>query len=154
MDNTIEFTIEEISEMLISKLTEMAIKLWPDCNYEEEFDNCLQIMKSVNQKFFIAKSGDNYIGFVQLSIRMDYVEGTSSSPVAYIEGLYVEPNYRKQGIANRLVNKAEIWALEKNCTEIASDTELNNANSIEFHKAIGFKEVNRVVCFSKTLTLC
>lgn len=110
-------------------------------------------MKSSNQKIFIAKSGGNYVGFVQLSIRTDHVEGTSSSPVVYIEGLYVEPNYRKQGVAIRLVKKAEIWALEKNCTEIASDTELNNANSIEFHKSIGFKEVNRVVCFSKTLTL-
>lgn len=153
MNNTIDFTIEEISEKHISKLTEMVIKLWTDCNYKEEFDNCLKIMKSSNQKIFIAKSGGNYVGFVQLSIRTDYVEGTSSSPVVYIEGLYVEPNYRKQGVAIRLVKKAEIWALEKNCTEIASDTELNNANSIEFHKSIGFKEVNRVVCFSKTLTL-
>jgi aminoglycoside 6'-N-acetyltransferase I len=153
MNNTIDFTIEEISENHISKLTEMTVKLWPDCNYEEESDNCLKIMKSSNQKIFIAKSDDNYVGFVQLSIRTDYVEGTSSSPVVYIEGLYVEPNYRKQGVAIRLVKKAEIWGLEKNCTEIASDTELNNANSIEFHKSIGFKEVNRVVCFSKTIFL-
>jgi len=151
MKNTIDFTIEEISEKHISMLTKMVIKLWPNCNYEEEFDNCVKITKSINQNIFIVKADDEYIGFIQLSLRTDYVEGTTSTPVVYVEGLYVEPLYRKQGVANRLVKKAEGWGLERNCAEIASDAELNNTNSIGFHKLIGFKKVNRVVCFSKTI---
>ena len=131
----------------------MVIKLWPDCTYEEEFANCLEIMNSISQNIFIAKANDDYIGFIQLSLRTDYVEGTTTSPVVYIEGLYIEPLYRNQGMANRLVRKSEDWGLEQNCTEIASDAELNNTDSIEFHKSIGFKEVNRVVCFSKTISL-
>lgn len=151
MNNKISLTIEEISEIHISKLAEMVIKLWPDCNYEEEFHNCLKITKAVDQNIFIAKAGDDYIGFIQLSLRTDYVEGTTSTPVVYIEGLYIDPLHRMEGIAHQLVKKAEAWGFEKNCTEIASDTGLTNTNSIEFHKSIGFKEVNRVVCFSKTI---
>lgn len=151
MHSNIDLIIENISETNLSKLTEMVIKLWSYCNYEEEFENCLKIIKSSNQNIFIAKTDGNYVGFIQLSIRADYVEGATSSPIVYIEGLYVEPDYKKQGVANRLVKKAENWALKKNCMEIASDAELNNRNSIEFHKSIGFKEVNRVVCFTKAI---
>lgn len=121
MHSNINLIIENISETNLSKLTEMVIKLWTDCNYEEEFENCLKIIKSANQNIFIAKANDEYIGFIQLSLRADYVEGTTSSPVVY--------------------------------TEIASDAELNNTNSIEFHKSIGFKEVNSVVCFTKTINV-
>jgi aminoglycoside 6'-N-acetyltransferase I len=151
MNNKVNLTIDEVSEEDISRLTEMVIKLWPDCNYEEEFVNCLKIKESINQTIFIAKEEDAYAGFIQLAIRTEYVEGTITSPIVYIEGLYVEPNYRKQGIANRLVKKAEVWGLAKSCSEIASDAELNNIDSIEFHKSIGFKEINRLVCFSKTI---
>jgi len=151
MNKKIDFTVEEISKNHLSKLMEMVIKLWPDCNYEEEFENCLKIKKSNNQKIFVAKSDANYVAFIQLSLRTDHVEGTTSSPVVYIEGLYVEPHYRNQGIAKHLVKKAEEWGHVKGCKEIASDTELNNTNGIEFHKSIGFKEVNRLVCFSKTI---
>lgn len=85
--SNIDMIIENISETNLSKLTEMVIKLWTDCNYEEEFENCLKIIKSANQHIFIAKFDGNYLGFIQLSIRTDYVEGATSSPVVYIEGL-------------------------------------------------------------------
>jgi aminoglycoside 6'-N-acetyltransferase I len=147
----IDLRIEEISERHIPKVTEMVIKLWPHCTYEEEFANCVEIINSTSQTIFVAEANDDYVGFIQLSLRTDYVEGTSTSPVLYVEGLYIEPNYRNQGIANSLVEKSEDWGIEQNCTEIASDAELNNTDSIKFHESIGFTEVNRVVCFSKTI---
>ncbi|WP_445383012.1 aminoglycoside 6'-N-acetyltransferase [Robiginitalea sp. IMCC43444] len=144
-------TIEEISENHIPKITDLAIKLWPGCSYEEEFANCWEILNTDRQNIFVAKAGDDIIGFIQLSLRTDYVEGTTTSPIVYIEGLYIEPSYRNQGVASRLVRKSEDWGLEQNCTEIASDAELNNTGSIDFHKSTGFREVNRIVCFSKTI---
>lgn len=144
-------TIEVLASEHVSQVTELILKLWPDCTYEEEFTNCLEIMDSESQNMFVAKVQDECVGFVQVAQRTDYVEGTTTSPVLYIEGLYIEPPYRNQGIAKRLVERSEEWGIEQNCLEIASDAELNNSDSIEFHKSIGFKEVNRVVCFSRTI---
>ncbi|MBL7872457.1 MAG: GNAT family N-acetyltransferase [Cyclobacteriaceae bacterium] len=64
-----------------------------------------------------------------MSLRTDYVEGTTTSPVVYIEGLYIEPLYRNQGVANRLVRKSEDWGLEQNCTEMASDAKLSQSSN-------------------------
>lgn len=149
-----ELTIEHLSEKRIPEVAEMALELWPGCLYEEECANCLEILNSPGQAIWVARTDGHSIGFIQLSLRTDYVEGTTTSPVVYIEGLYVKPPFRHQGVANRLVREAEAWGLGQNCTEMASDAELNNRDSIDFHKAIGFREVNRVVCFSRSIGPC
>jgi aminoglycoside 6'-N-acetyltransferase I len=151
MKARVKCSIEEIKESSLDELTAMVLKLWPECSYEDEWAKGHKIWQADNQTVFLAKKGDHSVGFIELSIRTDYVEGTTTSPVAYIEGLYVEPGFRKQGIAEELVKKAEAWGLSRNCTEIASDAELTNAGSIAFHQALGFSEANRVVCFVKPM---
>ena len=91
------------------------------------------------------------MGFAQCQLRHDYVEGTDSSPVGYLEGIYVASAYRHRGIAGVLLNACEVWAREKGCTEFASDCELNNLESLAFHKKLGFTEANRIICFTKKL---
>lgn len=108
-------------------------------------------MHAHKEKIFIAWQNTLYIGFIQLPIRTDYVEGASSSPVGYIEGLYIEPGHRRKGVAQALIKKTKIWTREKNGSEIASDAELLNTGSIEFHHAMGFREINRIVCFTKDI---
>ena len=144
-------TIEELSPNSFTTLTEMFLKLWPECVYEEEFENCQRIYKSPTETFFLSKENNIYTGFIQMALRSDPVEGTSSSPVAYIEGIYIEPEYRQNGIARKLVERGEHWGIEHGCKEIASDTEVHNQISIAFHLQSGFEEINRVVCFRKTL---
>jgi GNAT superfamily N-acetyltransferase len=89
--------------------------------------------------------------FISLALRHDYVEGTDSSPVGYLEGIYVKPNFRKRGIAKELVQFAKEWALSHNCTEFASDCELANEESRLFHTQMGFEEANRIICFTMDL---
>ena len=84
-------------------------------------------------------------------MRHDYVEGTESSPVGYLEGIYVADRYRKQGAARELLSACESWAKEKGCTEFASDCELSNVQSLQFHLNVGFEEANRIICFTKKL---
>ena len=88
------------------------------------------------------------VGLLSLGLRHDYVEGTKSSPVAYLEGIYVAPSHRGRGITRELVGFAKKWAKEKGCVELASDCELGNDASEAFHKAVGFKEANRIICFT------
>ncbi|MEQ9467461.1 MAG: GNAT family N-acetyltransferase [Ekhidna sp.] len=144
-------TIEEISKDNVSDLAQLILYLWPQCDYKEEFQNGLKILNSETETAFIAKKNGIYMGFIQLSLRSEFVEGTSTSPVLYMEGIYVDPGYRKIGVAQKLVDAAEEWGKKRGCKEMASDAELPNQTSIEFHKAVGFEEVNRLMVFRKDL---
>lgn len=90
------------------------------------------------------------VGFAELSIR-PYAEGCYSGRVAYLEGWFVEEAERGKGVGAALVNAAEDWGRAQRCTEFASDTEIDNAVSIAAHHALGFVEVERIVCFRKDL---
>lgn len=90
-------------------------------------------------------------GFAQCQLRHDNVEGTDSSPVGYLDGIFVKEEYRKWGYAKELLAACEQWARERGCTEFASDCELSNTGSFQFHIGAGFEEANRVICFTKKL---
>ena len=79
------------------------------------------------------------------------MEGTETTPVGYLEGIFVKESYRNRGYARELLNKCETWAKDKGCKEFASDCELDNGNSFQFHKAMNFTEANRIICFTKKL---
>ena len=91
------------------------------------------------------------IGLVELSIR-PYAEGCYSGRVAYLEGWYVSPAARRHGVGATLVAHAEEWARTQGCTEFASDCELDNVVSATAHRALGFEEVIRSICFKKTIS--
>jgi aminoglycoside 6'-N-acetyltransferase I len=88
------------------------------------------------------------VGFLEVNLR-DYAEGAESSPVGYLEGLYVSSEYRRQGIGAALVRAGEQWAWSRGCSEIASDAQIDNTVSIAMHKSLGYREIERQVCFLK-----
>ena len=132
-------------------LTELALSLWPDHTPGEMQSELAEIIGKPDAAFFIAYDEKTAIGFSQCQLRYDYVEGTESSPVGYLEGIYVAEAYRKQGIAQKLLLACEKWAKTKGCAEFASDCELDNTQSLQFHLKAGFEEANRVICFTKKL---
>jgi aminoglycoside 6'-N-acetyltransferase I len=144
-------TIEIFSADNVKQLTALALELWTDGSFEEELTYYQSILDAENEVCYLAKVEGVYVGFIHVSLRAEYVEGADDLPVAYIEGLYVKPSYQKQCIAQNLVGLAEAWGRKKGCKQVASDTELSNVHSIDFHKKMGFEEVNRVVCFVKGL---
>jgi len=95
-------------------------------------------------------AADGVIGFVEVGMRA-YAEGCRSSPVGYVEGLLVAESHRKRGMGRALVHAAERWAGEQGCTEMASDRETHNEDSGRFHAALDYEEVERIVCFRKSL---
>jgi aminoglycoside 6'-N-acetyltransferase I len=101
---------------------------------------------------FIIRGDDGEpAGFVEVALRSDYVNGTDTSPVAFLEGLYVAPAWRRGGLARALVARGEQWAREQGCSEFASDAVLENTASHAMHAALGFAETERVVYFRKRL---
>ena len=129
-------------------LTDLALKLWPDHDREEMYEELSSLMAKPDAAFFL---GENASGFAQCQLRYDYVEGTESSPVGYLEGIYVEESCRRHGLARALLAACENWARERGCREFASDCELTNTQSLRFHLSLGFEEANRIICFAKKL---
>ena len=132
-------------------LAELAIQMWKDntvMDLKNEFEELITNDKSV---CFIKYVDNKAIGFAQCQLRTDYVEGTETSPVGYLEGIFIVKKYRHSGYAKELLRECEKWAKEKNCSEFASDCELDNNDSLYFHLAMGFEETNRIICFRKDL---
>ena len=132
-------------------LAELACKLWPDHTVEEMQLEFAETIAKSDAAFFLACTKETAVGFAQCQLRYDYVEGTDSSPVGYLEGIYVADEYRKQGFARELLAACEDWAKEKGCAEFASDCELSNTQSLQFHLNVGFEEANRIICFTKKI---
>ncbi|MEH6433441.1 aminoglycoside 6'-N-acetyltransferase [Massilia sp. DD77] len=130
----------------------LRMALWPAESSEhlpEMQDNCAQPERYA--QFLAYSDAGEAQGLVEIALRSDYVNGTDSSPVGFLEGLYVAPGFRKQGIARLLVDKAQQWAREQGCRELASDALLDNTASQAMHLALGFEETERVVYFRKPL---
>ena len=132
-------------------ISTLALQLWPHHGKEELQEEFEALLNCDDAAVFLAFSGEEAVGFAQCQLRRDYVEGTGSSPVGYLEGIYVMPMYRKSGLARRLLAACENWAKEAGCREFASDCELSNTESAAFHLGVGFEEANRIICFVKKL---
>ncbi len=132
-------------------LAELACRLWPSHTPEEMGREFTRMIENADTAFFLSYTEDAAVGFAQCQLRHDYVEGTDSSPVGYLEGIYVAEDHRNQGVAKALLAACEHWTKAQGCAEFASDCELSNTQSLQFHLNIGFTEANRIICFTKKL---
>lgn len=132
-------------------LAALAIQMWTGHNLEDLAELFRKLVMNGEAVCFIKYEDEKPIGFAQCQLRHDYVEGTESSPVGYLEGILIADGYRKKGYAAELLSECEKWAKEKGCSEFASDCELVNEESLKFHMALGFEEANRIICFRKDI---
>lgn len=132
-------------------LANLAVLMWRDQSVNGLMEDFSEIMRNGRSRFFLMYENDVPVGFAQCQLRTDYVEGTSTSPVGYLEGIFVKEGYRHKGYAKELLAACEAWAREMGCHEFASDCEIENVDSFHFHVAMNFMEANRVICFTKTL---
>ena len=140
-----------VRELRSPRLAELVKLLWPEHTLEALEKILLEYMNAEESAVFAQFQGENPIGIALCCLRHDYVEGCETSPVGYLEGIYVEEAYRNRGVARSLCEECEKWARELGCSEFASDCELTNTVSLRFHIGIGFTEENRIICFKKKL---
>ncbi len=132
---------------LVAKL---AIQMWHNNSIDGLEADFVDYMNN-DGAIFVAYDNGTAVAFAQCGFRHDYVEGTETSPVGYLEGVFVEEGYRRRGVARSLVSECRMFAKEQGCTEFASDCELSNEESLKFHLKLGFEEANRIICFTKKL---
>lgn len=144
-------TVRRIVESDRGDWVRLRAALWPGSDSDHEAETLAHFETLADALLvFVAELDERIVGFLELDFRK-YAEGCASSPVPFIEGWYVEPTFRGQGIGRALVEAAEAHARRAGYPEIASDTVLENTDGIAAHLALGYEEVERVVCFRRSL---
>ena len=129
----------------------MRAALWPGALVEHDAETRRYFeTRADTPVVFLAETSGRIAGFLELDFRK-YAPGCSSSPVPFIEGWYVDPEQRGHGIGRALMEAAEAHARAAGHHEIGSDAELENVDGIAAHLAVGFEEVERTVCFRRSL---
>jgi len=147
-------SIREVAARDIGAWSALRTALWPDEDAPDMAREAHAYFERTRRKIaFIAfDSSDAAIGFAEATIRDDYVNGTQTSPVGFLEGLYVVPASRGGGVGRALVDAVERWTRDQGCIELGSDALLDNAQSHAAHRAYGFDETERVVYFRKLVS--
>lgn len=101
-------------------LAEMAVQMWDSHTVDELETEFMETLNDSHSAFFIKYINNMPVGFSQCSLRTDYVEGTESSPVGYLEGIFVKEEYRKNGYAKELLCACEMWAKEISLSDFPS----------------------------------
>jgi aminoglycoside 6'-N-acetyltransferase I len=145
--------IERCTRETLDDWVRLRHALWSDESLEEHRRYALSILARPQQAiaYLVRDEAGSVIAFAEATMRADYVNGCTTSPVGFLEGLYVEPFRRGVGIAKFLCATIEAWTSNLGCTELASDVLLNNVTGQNAHKRLGFKETERVVYFVKRL---
>lgn len=146
-----ELMIRQADGTDLDALARLAVLLWPDHALSGLKQEIEETLLDPEAAFFLCFGNGVPTGFAQCQLRRDYVEGTKTTPVGYLEGVFVVENYRRKGVAGQLLRQCEIWSVAQGCSEFASDCEIANEESYAFHVKCGFQEANRIVCFRKKI---
>jgi aminoglycoside 6'-N-acetyltransferase I len=147
------FTIERL-EFVDPRWIALRAELWPELTVEQHQDDLAKLRAIDSRPLvgFLALDDNKAVGFAEAALRRAGVNGCDTLNVAFLEGIWVQPHYRRRGIASALIAATEQWARKIGCTEFGSDALLHNTVSHSMHAALGFEETERVVYFRKRLT--
>lgn len=127
------------------EVVRMRTAFWPDSE-AREVDALLGASSGESVVLVAERPDGGLCGFAEVGVRA-FADGCSTSPVGYLEGIWVDPDARRRGIASRLLDAALDWARARGLSEFASDAAVENAASLAFHAAVGFREAQRLVAY-------
>lgn len=146
-----EFTVRQMDANDRAIWAEMRIALWPDETPQEHAKMADELLSDGDVWGLIAEAIDGTaIGFAEIAVRK-YANGCDTRPVAFLEGVWVKPQFRRRGIGARLIAHAETFLAARGFRELGSDTGIDDRTSQLAHLAWDFSETERVVYFRKVL---
>lgn len=144
--------IVPLDEARLAQWATLRQQLWPHHGLGAHQQEGREMMSNARLNAFLAlDEQDQAVAFADAALRQDYVNGCESSPVVYLEGVYVQPTQRQRGLARALIAQVAQWGREQGCRELASDAAIDNLPSQRMHERLGFCETERVVFFKKAL---
>jgi aminoglycoside 6'-N-acetyltransferase I len=145
-----EVLVREMQASDRAAWTQMRVALWPAEAQAAHAKMIETLLRGDNAWGFVAESDGTPAGFAELAIR-NYANGCESAPVPFLEGIWVSPLRRRQGVGKRLIAHVEAFVKTRGFCEIGSDTLIDNSASQAAHRGWGFSETERVVYFRKRL---
>jgi aminoglycoside 6'-N-acetyltransferase I len=138
-------------------LAQMRVLLWPDIGVEENLRELDAVMShpmtgTLPMAILVSENDDGALtGFLEVGLRSHADGCNSARPVGFVEGWFIQEEFRNRGIGRELMRSAEDWARAQGCLEMASDVLIDNERSHRAHEALGFEVVDRCVHFRKAL---
>ena len=137
-------------------LGKMRHALWPDSSVEHHEEELVPILAGKSPgilplTYFVAEENGAIVGFVEVGLRSTADGCDWARAVGYIEGWYVAESHRRCGVGAQLIASAENWARKQGCTEMASDTQIGNTQSLQAHLHLGYEIAERSILFRKSL---
>lgn len=145
------FSVRPLAESDLAEWFRLRCLLWDEVSEDDHKSEMLGIYEHPDTQLVVVADVEGRLaGFLEASIR-PFVEDCETDHVGYLEGWFVEPDYRMHGVGRELVRAAEEWARRKGCTEMASDSEIGNELSLEAHLKLGYEVTSRLVHLRKEL---
>lgn len=129
----------------------LRLALWPredSSGFDEDIRGMLADPEAMPA--FGAFDGERLVGLAEAGER-PWGDGCKTAPVGWLEGIYVDPDYRRQGVGRALVVAVTDWAKSRGYSELGSDAAVENVISLQSHAKWGFEETERIVMFRKWL---
>ena len=146
------FSVRPILERDYADWFRLRKLLWDESSEAEHRAEMTDIIEHIETQLVLVAVSPNghLVGFLEASIR-PFVEDCHTEHVGYLEGWFVEPEFRQHGLGKKLVRAAEDWARKMGCEEMASDSEIGNDLSLKAHLGLGYQETSRLVHLRKDL---
>jgi aminoglycoside 6'-N-acetyltransferase I len=83
-------------------------RLWPDETLDDHRSHARSLLKRPSDAagYLACEADGTVVAFAEATLRQDYVNGCNSSPVGFLEGLYVGPRYRVSTVLLKNGSKA------------------------------------------------
>ncbi|HIE0128937.1 TPA: aminoglycoside 6'-N-acetyltransferase [Stenotrophomonas maltophilia] len=143
-------TIRQATPADVAAWAQLGLGLWPDA--DDPLEELAESLADAEGAVFLAcLAGGEAVGFAEVRLRHDYVNGTESSPVGFLEGWYVQPQWQGHAVGRALLAAVQAWTRAAGCSELASDSRVEDVQAHAAHRACGFEETERVVYFRMVL---
>lgn len=147
-----DWRIVPLDETRLAQWATLRQQLWPHHEMAAHLLEGAELLAAAHlNAFLVLDAQSQAVAFADAALRHDYVNGCESSPVVYLEGVYVQPASRRRGLAQALIARVAQWGRELGCRELASDVAIDNLASQQLHQRLGFAETELVVFFKKAL---
>jgi len=145
------FLVREMEPRDCAAWAKMRAALWPDETAQLHAAEIDTLLAGDHAWSFVAETTEGeHAGFAEVALR-PYANGCDTRPVPFLEGIWVEPRFRRQGLGAQMIAHIETLLAARGFREIGSDALIDNRVSHAAHRAWGFSETERVVYFRKAL---
>lgn len=137
--------VQELSVRLSEKeAEEFDATIDPEWNTSEEATQYFKERITDEDGFAVVVEDDQVVGYAVGSIR-DAEAYREDLQVAGLESMYVEPEYRSQGIGTEFMEEFEEWAENSNADRMRVEVTSQNREGIRFYEKNGLKDYARIM---------